>query len=454
MASRAVELVAHLWRPSPAATRGSSSGCAAPRARCASAGRPPRRARTSTRALGGAAACTDRPAVLWSWARRSFTASGRTPRSTICARRWTAPLDPQVRAEAALDSRSACAMERAAFGRRSRSARPASSRRCGEDDEEAAMQLDGLLGCSAQLGRRDLEAGRRARLARYERPPARRERRRADAAGRRGLRCRAPAGSAAQPPSSPSCAIADGRLLGAYEHATHAPNFFARRLDAGRGRPARRGRALTAGDRARARARIAARLRDRGGLPLPGSLPAGAIAEAEAEARSCLERSAAGARRPMLIACVLDAMVERADFDGCAALLAERRHRGGPLGVTMASRLLYSRGHMRLAAGDPAGALRDFEQIRGREERWGLDTRRVPTRASAALAHAQLGDHERARRSRPTSWRARRLGHAEHAVVRAARGRVVAGGDEGSSCCARPPPPARARRRAMSSRAR
>jgi DNA-binding CsgD family transcriptional regulator len=260
----------------------------------------------------------------------------------------------------------------------------------GEHDEEAAMQLDGLVGCWSQLGDATWRlAG--DRLERYE------GRLHGSSAGELMLLAVAafdaahrdePAVRAAQ---LAELAIADGRLLA--EQIPDAPNFFLAAwtlVEADHLDEAERYYAMAI-EHARARGSLP-------GLAIAASCRCqirfrqGRIAEAEAEARSVLD--VAPVRRLALIACVLDAMVERADFDACEALLREEAIEEDLAGQAMASRLLYSRGHMRLAAGAPEAALRDFEQIRGREERWGLETASVPTRASAALAHARLGDRE------------------------------------------------------------
>lgn len=97
-----------------------------------------------------------------------------------------------------------------------------------------------------------------------------------------------------------------------------------------------------------------------------------------------------------------------------------------------ASRLLYSRGHARLAAGDAAGALRDFEQIRRRDELAGIDAAAVPTRASAALARAQLGEHERARELACEELERARIWGTPSALTFALRtAGIVEGGEHG-----------------------
>ena len=134
----------------------------------------------------------------------------------------------------------------------------------------------------------------------------------------------------------------------------------------------------------------------------------------------------------MMIACVLDAMVERADAEACRSFLAEQGIPEDLDAVLMASRLLYSRGHMRLVHGDPAGALRDFEQILVRDAASGTETAGVPTRASAALAHHQLGDHDSARALADDELARARVWGTPSALSFALRAAgIVYGGDEG-----------------------
>jgi len=299
-------------------------------------------------------------------------------------------------------------------------------------DVEVAMRLEGLLAGAAQLDPATSKAVR-ARLARYE------GRLRGASLGEQLLL----AGMAfdAAHRSVPAehavelaeLALGDGRLLlERYPHAASFPLavftiFYADRLE-------RADELYTlAVENARARGSLVA-FGIATGCRCQVRLRQGLLREAEAEARSCLE--AAGHAwvlgRPMLIACVLDAMVERADAAACHAFLAGHGIGEDLADVTMASRLLYSRGHLRLAADDPAGALRDFEQIRGREQHSGLETAAVPTRASSALAHAQLGEHERAHDlAREELDRARVWGtpSALSFALRAAG--IVAGGQEG-----------------------
>jgi len=264
----------------------------------------------------------------------------------------------------------------------------------GEHDGDAAMELDGIVACWAQVGDSTWRLARE-RLSRYEGRLSGRsagERMLLAAAAFEAAHREEPAERAAQ---LAELAIADGRLL--EEQLSDAPNFFLAAwtlVEADRLQEAERyyGMAI---DHARARGSLP-------GFAIAASCRCqirfrqGRIAEAEAEARSVLE--VAPIRRMALIACVLDTMVERADFEACDALLKVEGIKEDLTDAPMANRLLYSRGHLRLTAGDPRAALRDFEQMRDREERWGLETAAVPTRASAALAHARLGERETAQR--------------------------------------------------------
>lgn len=266
-----------------------------------------------------------------------------------------------------------------------------------DDDVEAAMQIEGRWLCTAQLD--PATCGRvHARLARYE------GRLRGDSTGERLLLASMAFDAAHQPVSATYAAdlaergIAGGRLL--LEQYQHAGNFvlaawtlvLADRLE-------RAEQLLTlAVEHALARGSLLA-FAIATGHRCHVRLRQGQLADAEAEARSCLE--AAGHAwtlgRPLLIACVLDAMVERADAEACRAFLAEQGVAQDLATDAAASRLLLSRGHLRLAASDPAGALRDFEQIRSRELRSGREMNAFPTRGSMARAHAQLGELEHAR---------------------------------------------------------
>ena len=101
--------------------------------------------------------------------------------------------------------------------------------------------------------------------------------------------------------------------------------------------------------------------------------------------------------RAMVLSCLLDTMRERADRGVAEAFLVEHGIDGDLWATAMAGMLLFSRGHLRLAAGDARAALRDFEQLQRRDELSGLDTPAMPSRASQALAHLALGERDAAR---------------------------------------------------------
>lgn len=301
-----------------------------------------------------------------------------------------------------------------------------------DGDAELAMKLEGIFASMAQLDPAT-SAQVRTRLARWE------GRLRGDSVGERLLLSSMAfdaahrSVSAAYAAELAELALGDGRLL--REQTTYSANFplavwtlvyadeleraeqlYTIAVEYARERGSLIGFAIMTGCRCQVRFRR------------------GHIAEAEAEARSTLD-DAAGAwtlGRPMLIACVLDAMVEREDLDACVRFLAARGVDEDMATYSMASRLLYSRGHLRLVAGDPAGALRDFEQMRDREQRSGLQTAAVPTRASAALAHAQLGEHVRAGElAREELERARVWGTPSALSFALRTAGIVTGGDEG-----------------------
>ena len=297
-------------------------------------------------------------------------------------------------------------------------------------DAEGALQIEGILACTAQLNP-TTTARVRARLAGYE------GRLRGDTLGER-LVLAALAYDAAhrlQPADHAAdlaeLALRNGSLL--LEQPALAPNFplavwtlfHAERLE-------RADHLYTlAVDRARAEGSLA-------GFAVASScrcqvrFSQGRIAEAEAEARTCLEAAGYVLGRHMLIACVLDAMAERAPRAACHEFLVEQGV-GEDLGeIAMASRLLYSRGHFRLAAGDPAGALRDFAQIRERDALAGRELTAVPTRASAALAHWQLGEREIARELADDQLERARVWNAPGCLSFALRAAgTIAGGDAG-----------------------
>ncbi len=300
-----------------------------------------------------------------------------------------------------------------------------------EGDRDLAMQVDGLIAGASHLDGTRAEVIR-ARLGRYRHL-------RGETLGEQ-LLLSAMAFDACHRDASATRAIelADRalteprRLLEGYPHSTGFPlaawtlvladqleradDLYTFALDSARARGSLIGFGIASGCRCQVRFRL------------------GRIPEAEAEARGALE---AGGHawvlgRPMMIACVLDAMVERTDAEACRSFLVGQGVAEDLDAVLMASRLLYSRGHMRLTYGDPAGALRDFDQIRARDAASGTETPAVPTRASAALAHHQLGERDDARALAADELARARVWGTPSSLSFALRAAgIVCGGEEG-----------------------
>ena len=300
-------------------------------------------------------------------------------------------------------------------------------------DDEGALQIEARLALVAQLDSATAKPARE-RLARYE------GRLRGDSPAERMLLA-SMAFDAAHRPEAPQraaelaeLALADGGLIAEQPPDSAAPFLAAW--------------ALVYSDRLDRAERyfdlIGQQARAHGVLPhfatAAGSrchvlLRQGRIAETEAEARSAMDASRLQPwliGRSMLIAALLGAMVERADTAACEALLEENGLDDELPPLAFAGMVLFSRGHLRLAAGDARAALRDFEQIRRRDEESGLETAAIPTRASAALAHAQLGEHEIARAlAQEELDRARRWGAASALSFALRTAGVVRRGDPG-----------------------
>jgi DNA-binding CsgD family transcriptional regulator len=301
-----------------------------------------------------------------------------------------------------------------------------------EGDVEAAMQMEGRLLCSAQLDPAT-SARVRSRLARYA------GRLRGDTLGERMLLTSMAFDAAHQPVSASHAAqlaelgLTDEHVL--LERHPHTGNFvlgtwtlvLADRLE--------RAEQLYASaiERGRARGSLLA-FAMASAHHCHVRLRQGHLAEAEAEARGVLD--AAGHAwilgRPLLLACVLEAMIERADADACRAFLDEHGVQEDLTSDAAADRLLFSRARMRLGAGDPAGALRDCEQIRSRDRRAGRELNGLSTRAVAALAYATLGEREHARAlAHEELERARRWGAPSTLSYALCATGLVTGGAEG-----------------------
>lgn len=128
---------------------------------------------------------------------------------------------------------------------------------------------------------------------------------------------------------------------------------------------------------------------------------AGELASAEAAARSSLELPAEadwGIANPIAAAALAAVLVERGDLEDARALLG-RLQDGFDPDVMPSQALRESRAKLRMAEGDPRGALEELLAIARWEDTWKLPGGVVPApwRSAAALAHAALGEADAAR---------------------------------------------------------
>lgn len=134
------------------------------------------------------------------------------------------------------------------------------------------------------------------------------------------------------------------------------------------------------------------------GLRCQALLRRGRLARAEGEALGVLAAVDSHApARPMLLASVVSAMLERADPLTWEAFLAEHGVDGDLPDSPDTALLLLSRAQMRLALGNPRAALRDLDELRRRDARSGLGNPWTPSRSCRALAHLRAGQREEAR---------------------------------------------------------
>ena len=134
------------------------------------------------------------------------------------------------------------------------------------------------------------------------------------------------------------------------------------------------------------------------GLRCQTLLRRGRLRQAEEEALGVLAavRTHPGAR-PMLLAAVLGAMLERSDPGSWEAFLAQHRIDGDLSGTPDTDALLLTRARLRLGGGDATAALRDLDQLCRRDERSGCENPWTQSSACRALSHLQLGQHDEAR---------------------------------------------------------
>lgn len=126
----------------------------------------------------------------------------------------------------------------------------------------------------------------------------------------------------------------------------------------------------------------------------------GAIAEAEADARLAIDAArlhGAIFAMPHALASLNDALLERGETDAAAAALAEGGFGEEVPDTMLISLLLFSRGALRLAAGELRAGLGDLLEFGRRKGEWGMTTpcRWAPLAVDALV---RSGGHEEARR--------------------------------------------------------
>jgi DNA-binding CsgD family transcriptional regulator len=126
----------------------------------------------------------------------------------------------------------------------------------------------------------------------------------------------------------------------------------------------------------------------------------GELAVAEADARSAL--AAAGEDRwvsaPAAIAYLVDALIERGELGEARALLGRCEIQFGLDHTGMSHWVPYARGQLALASGEWELAAQSFEHCRVWFTAWGeRNPGLLDWRTGAALAHAKLGERDRAR---------------------------------------------------------
>ena len=168
------------------------------------------------------------------------------------------------------------------------------------------------------------------------------------------------------------------------------------------------------------------------GLRCQVLLRQGRLIEAEAESLSLLDAFKSHAIvGPLLLSCLLHTMVERSDLATAGSLLVDHGIEGDLSDSAMAGPLLFSRGHLLLAARDARAALRDFEQLRHYDEVAGREVLGRPTHASQALALFRLGQHDAARALSSEALEHARLWDTPSAHSFALRtAAIISGGDD------------------------
>jgi DNA-binding CsgD family transcriptional regulator len=128
------------------------------------------------------------------------------------------------------------------------------------------------------------------------------------------------------------------------------------------------------------------------------ALRRGALSEAEPDARAGLEAARLPESTPLLVACLVDALLEQGRTREAEATLAENGVAEGFGETHFFLHLLELRGRLRLAAGEPERALVDLEEALRVQRLLGLENPAlISANSTAARAHLALGDRETAR---------------------------------------------------------
>ena len=164
------------------------------------------------------------------------------------------------------------------------------------------------------------------------------------------------------------------------------------------------------------------------------SMRRGAVAQAEADARTTLELLTSHDIRlgaPIALGLLIEALIEGGDHAA-----ADRALRGSDVGEELppgwsTTYLLRARGLLRLAQGNASQGLDDLTEFGRRDELWGLANPLASRwRSDAALALATMGDREKARRMASEDLeRARRWGAASGIGIALRAVALVEGGE-------------------------
>jgi ATP/maltotriose-dependent transcriptional regulator MalT len=162
---------------------------------------------------------------------------------------------------------------------------------------------------------------------------------------------------------------------------------------------------------------------------------AGDLASAEAAARASLELTVEAIGNPIATAALVAVLVERGELEEAGGLLRRLDGTFDPE-VLPCQVLRESRARLRMAAGDPRGALEELLAVARWEEAWGPCNGIVPVpwRSAAALARRALGEADTARELAETELAlARRFGAARPIGVALRVLGLVEGGPRGTA---------------------